>query len=329
MTTNKEIVNAAIEKANKTFGKGIARNLGEESVEDIEAISTGSKKLDNTLGIGGFPKGRITDLFGNEGSGKSSLTMHAIAEAQKEGAVAAFIDAEQAFTPTYAEQLGVNLEELVLIQPDYGEQALDIVDSLLDTDKMDIIIVDSVPALVPKAELEGDLEDQQVALQARMMSKALRRFKNKVRKTDTALIFINQIRSTMNSGWGGPSEKATGGKALKFYSDVRLEVKRGKSIKSGKQIMGHMLKVQAIKNKLAPPFRKCEIPFIYGEGIDLIHDLLRTAKDAELITRSGAWYYYKEDQIGQGKDAAKDFIRENKEQIENDLKEPQTTEEEE
>lgn len=319
--SDSKVTNKAIKKAEDKFGSNV---ITTKKIEDVGSVSTGSRKIDNILGVGGFPKSRITDLFGNEGSGKSTLTFQSIAEVLSDGGTAVFVDAEHAFTPDYGEQLGIDMDDdnFILVRPDYGEQALNIVDHFLEEADPDIIVVDSVPALVPKEELDGNLEDHKIALQARMMSKALRNFKSKVRKTETALIFINQIRSTMGSGWGS-SEKATGGKALKFYSDVRLQVKRGTTITKQDNIIGHELKTQAVKNKVAPPFKETSVHLIYGKGIDNTYDIIERAIEEDIIIKNSSWFYFEneENQIGQGMNSVIKFMNKdnNKEKILNRL----------
>jgi len=298
----------------RRFGKGAIMPLGAREGLKVETISTGSIALDLATGIGGIPRGRITELFGHESSGKTTIALHVIAEAQKEGGIAVFIDAEHALDPSYAKRIGVNTEELYISQPDYGEQALEIVENLINSGAVDVIVVDSVAALVPKEELEGKMEDTKVAMQARLMSQALRKLKGIVHRSNTALIFINQIREKIGA-YGNP-ETTPGGRALKFFADMRIEVRRGADIKDGERRIGNRVRVRVVKNKLAPPFQEAEFDIIYGEGISKISDLVDTAVERKVITRSGSWYSYGEVRLGQGREQVKKFLLENEDILE-------------
>ena len=303
---------AAMEKIEKDFGKGSIMKLGEERIDNIQVIPTGSIALDYALGVGGYPRGRIVEIYGPESSGKTTLAIHAIAEAQKQGGIAAFIDAEHAFDRFYAANLGVNVDELLISQPDNGEQALDIADQLIRSAAVDIIVIDSVAALTPKAELEGDMGDNKVGLQARLMSQALRKLTSTISKTNTTCIFINQLREKIGVMFGNP-ETTTGGNALKFYASVRLDIRKSQSIKDGETIIGNEVKVKVVKNKVAPPFRRAEFEIMYGEGICRVGEVVDLGVDFKILEKSGSWYSYNGSKLGQGKEATKGVLRDNPE----------------
>ena len=303
---------AAMEKIEKDFGKGSIMKLGEERIDNIQVIPTGSIALDYALGVGGYPRGRIVEIYGPESSGKTTLAIHAIAEAQKQGGIAAFIDAEHAFDRFYAANLGVNVDELLISQPDNGEQALDIADQLIRSAVVDIIVIDSVAALTPKAELEGDMGDNKVGLQARLMSQALRKLTATINKTNTTCIFINQLREKIGVMFGNP-ETTTGGNALKFYASVRLDIRKSQSIKDGETIIGNEVKVKVVKNKVAPPFRRAEFEIMYGEGICRVGEVVDLGVDFKILEKSGSWYSYNGSKLGQGKEATKGVLRDNPE----------------
>ena len=303
---------AAMAKIEKDFGKGSIMKLGEEKIDNIEVIPSGSIALDYALGVGGYPKGRIVEIYGPESSGKTTLAIHAIAEAQKQGGIAAFIDAEHAFDRFYAANLGVNVDELLISQPDNGEQALDIADQLIRSAAVDIIVIDSVAALTPKAELEGDMGDNKVGLQARLMSQALRKLTATISKTNTTCIFINQLREKIGVMFGNP-ETTTGGNALKFYASVRLDIRKSSSIKDGDNVIGNEVKVKVVKNKVAPPFRRAEFEIMYGEGICRIGEVVDLGVDFGILEKSGSWYSYNGSKLGQGKEATKRVVRDNPE----------------
>ena len=315
---------AALSQIEKQFGKGSIMRLGiGEVVEAIEVVSTGSLGLDIALGVGGLPRGRVVEIYGPESSGKTTLTLQVIAQMQKLGGTAAFIDAEHALDTGYAQKLGVNLQELLISQPDTGEQALEIVDALVRSGSVDLVVIDSVAALTPKAELEGEMGDSLPGLQARLMSQALRKLTGTVKKTNTMVVFINQIRMKIGVMFGNP-ETTTGGNALKFYSSVRLDIRRTGSIKRGEEVIGSETKVKVVKNKVAPPFKVAEFDILYGEGISREGEIIDLGVEAKIVDKSGAWYAYKGEKIGQGKDNAREFLRENPDislEIENRVRE--------
>ena len=298
----------AIKQIEKQYGKGSIMKLGERAAVDVDAISSGSIKIDEALGIGGYPKGRIIEIYGPESSGKTTLALHAIAEVQKKGGRAAYIDAENAIDPNYAKNLGVNIDELILSQPDSGEQGLQIAEMLIKSGAIDIIVVDSVAALVPQAELDGEMGDAQVGLQARMMSKAMRKLSGVMNRSECTAIFINQLREKVGIMFGNP-ETTPGGRALKFYASVRLDIRRSEAIKNGTEIIGNKVNVKVVKNKVAPPFKTASIEIMYGEGISYVAELLDLCVDHEIIPKSGAWFSYQGEKIGQGKEAAKNHIK--------------------
>lgn len=312
---NKEInkdglLEDAIKQIEKQYGKGSIMKLGERAAVDVDAISSGSIKIDEALGIGGYPKGRIIEIYGPESSGKTTLALHAIAEVQKKGGRAAYIDAENAIDPSYAKNLGVNIDELILSQPDSGEQGLQIAEMLIKSGAIDIIVVDSVAALVPQAELDGEMGDAQVGLQARMMSKAMRKLSGVMNRSECTAIFINQLREKVGIMFGNP-ETTPGGRALKFYASVRLDIRRSEAIKNGTEIIGNKVNVKVVKNKVAPPFKTASIEIMYGEGISYVAELLDLCVDHNIVKKSGAWFSYNGEKIGQGKEAAKNFIKSN------------------
>ena len=303
---------AAMAKIEKDFGKGSIMKLGDEKIENVEIIPTGSIGLNAALGVGGYPKGRIIEIYGPESSGKTTLAIHAIAEAQKQGGIAAFIDAEHAFDRFYAQKLGVNVDELLISQPDNGEQALEIADQLIRSSAIDIIVIDSVAALTPKAEIEGDMGDNRVGLQARLMSQALRKLTSTISKTNTTCIFINQLREKIGVMFGNP-ETTTGGNALKFYASVRLDIRRVTTIKDGDQPIGNQVRVKVVKNKVAPPFRKAEFEITFGDGISHIGELVDLSTELDIVKKSGSWFSYNDTKIGQGRDAVKRMLQDNPE----------------
>ena len=302
----------AIEKIEKDFGKGAIMKLGDKPAVSVETIPTGALALDVALGVGGIPRGRIIEVYGPESSGKTTLAQHIVAECQKKGGIAAFVDAEHALDPEYARNLGVNVDELLISQPDTGEQALDITEELVRSGAVDIIVVDSVAALVPKAEIEGSMEDQQMGLQARLMSKALRKLTGIIGKTNTTVIFINQLRQKIGVMYGNP-ETITGGNALKYYASVRLEIKRVEGIKGDGEDVGNHVRVRILKNKVAPPFRTAEFDIIFGKGICKIGNILDVAVDLDIVKKAGSWFSFNDDKLGQGRDKAKEFLANNPE----------------
>jgi len=294
------------------FGEGSIMKLGEAKKVDVDAIPSGSLSLDLALGVGGFPRGRVVEVFGPESSGKTTLTLHAIAEAQKQGGTAAFIDAEHALDPEYARRIGVNIDDLLISQPDTGEQALDIVETLVRSGAVDVIVIDSVAALTPRAEIEGEMGDQQIGLQARLMSKALRKITNLMSKSGTLVIFTNQIRMKIGIMFGNP-ETTTGGNALKFYASIRMDIRRIETLKDGANVIGNRTRIKVVKNKVAPPFKETEVTIYYGKGIDKFIDLADLGVQYGVIDKSGSWFSYKQEQLGQGKDAVVSFLKSNEE----------------
>ena len=303
---------AAMDKIEKSFGKGSIMKMGDDHVQEVEVIPTGSIALNAALGVGGYPKGRIIEIYGPESSGKTTLAIHAIAEAQKAGGIAAFIDAEHAFDRFYAAKLGVDIDNLWISQPDNGEQALEIAEQLIRSSAIDIIVIDSVAALTPKAEIEGDMGDNRVGLQARLMSQALRKLTSAISKTNTTCIFINQLREKIGVMSGNP-ETTTGGNALKFYASVRLDIRRANQLKDGEEVIGNQVRVKVVKNKVAPPFRKAEFDIMFGEGISRSGEIIDLGAELGIIKKSGSWYSYNDTKLGQGRDAAKQCIQDNPE----------------
>ena len=303
----KAALDAALKKIEKNYGKGSIMKLGEKIDQQVSTIPSGSLALDVALGVGGYPRGRIIEVYGPESSGKTTVALHAIAEVQKNGGTAAFIDAEHALDPQYAQKLGVNIDELLLSQPDTGEQGLEIAEAFVRSGAVDIVVVDSVAALTPKAEIEGEMGDTHVGLQARLMSQALRKLSGAISKSNTTAIFINQIREKVGVMFGNP-EVTPGGRALKFYSSVRLEVRRAEQLKQGTDIVGNRTKIKVVKNKVAPPFKIAEVDVMYGQGISQEGELLDMAVEKDIVDKSGAWYSYKEDRIGQGRENAKNYM---------------------
>lgn len=310
----KTALDAALKKIEKNFGKGSIMKLGEKADQQISTVPSGSLALDVALGVGGYPRGRIIEVYGPESSGKTTVALHAIAEVQKQGGTAAFIDAEHALDPAYAKKLGVNIDELLLSQPDTGEQGLEIADALVSSGAVDIIVIDSVAALVPRAEIDGEMGDTHVGLQARLMSQALRKLSGTINKTKTIAIFINQIREKVGVMFGNP-ETTPGGRALKFYATVRLEVRRSEQLKQGSDIVGNRTKIKVVKNKVAPPFKVAEIDIMYGEGISQEGELLDMAVDVDLVDKSGAWYSYNGERIGQGRENVKNYMTDHPEMV--------------
>ena len=301
-----------MEKLDKTFGKGAVMKLGDSPVEKVEIIPTGSITLDLALGINGYPKGRVVEIYGPESSGKTTLAIHAIAEVQKQGGIAAFIDAEHAFDQFYAKKLGVDIANLLISQPDNGEQALEIADNLIRSGAVDLVVIDSVAALTPKAEIEGEMGDSQMGLQARLMSKALRKLTGSISKAGCCCIFINQLREKIGVMFGNP-ETTTGGNALKFYSSVRLDIRRSTQLKDGEEVIGNRVKVKVVKNKVAPPFRKAEFDIMYGEGISKVGEIIDLGVELNILKKSGSWFSYGETRLGQGRDSIKTLLLDNPE----------------
>mgnify|MGYP006287408219 CR=1 FL=1 len=305
-------LNLTLDKIEKGYGKGTIMKMGDAAIVDVPVIGSGSIGLDVALGVGGYPRGRVIEIYGPESSGKTTLAIHAIAEAQKNGGIAAFIDAEHAFDRFYAKKLGVDIENLYISQPDNGEQALEITDHLIRSGAIDIIVIDSVAALTPKSEIEGEMGDSKMGLQARLMSQALRKLAGNISKTNTTCIFINQLREKIGVMFGNP-ETTTGGNALKFYSSVRLDIRRIGQLKDGDDVQGNRARVKVVKNKLAPPFRKAEFDIVYGEGISKVGELIDLGVELELVKKSGSWFSYGETRLGQGRDAVKSLIKDNPE----------------
>jgi recombination protein RecA len=312
LTDRRAALEMALRQIEKQFGKGSIMKLGESTHMQVETISSGSLALDIALGVGGFPRGRIIEVYGPESSGKTTVALHAIAEVQKAGGTAAFIDAEHALDPLYASKLGINIDELLLSQPDTGEQALEIAEALVRSGAVDIIVVDSVAALVPKAEIEGEMGDSHVGLQARLMSQALRKLSGAISKSNVIAIFINQLREKIGVMFGNP-ETTPGGRALKFYSTIRLDVRRVETIKQGNDMVGNRTKIKVVKNKVAPPFKQADIDIMYGEGISREGSIVDIATEMDIINKSGAWYSYNNERLGQGRENSKQFLKENKE----------------
>ena len=312
MARDEKLLDDTLKQIQKQFGKGSVMKLGDRANVNVDVISSGSLLIDQALGVGGYPKGRIIEIFGPESSGKTTLALHAIAELQKKGGRAAFIDAEHAVDPQYARALGVNIDELVLSQPDSGEQALEIADMLVRSQAIDLVVIDSVAALVPQAELDGEMSDANVGMQARMMSKAMRKMAGIMNRSECTVIFINQLREKIGIMFGNP-ETTSGGRALKFYSSVRVDIRRGEAIKQGKDIIGNKTRIRIVKNKVAPPFRLAEIEIRYGEGISRLGEVIDLGVEYDIIDKAGSWYSYKDDKIGQGREAVRTYLESNPE----------------
>ena len=312
MARDEKLLNDTLKQIQKQFGKGSVMKLGERANVDVDVISSGSLLIDQALGVGGYPKGRIIEIYGPESSGKTTLALHAIAESQKKGGRAAFIDAEHAVDPQYAKALGVNIDELVLSQPDSGEQALEIADMLVRSQAIDLVVVDSVAALVPQSELDGEMSDANVGMQARMMSKAMRKMAGIMNRSECTVIFINQLREKIGIMFGNP-ETTSGGRALKFYSSVRVDIRRGEALKEGKEIIGNKTRVRIVKNKVAPPFKLAEVEIRYGEGVSRLSEVIALGVEYDIIDKAGSWYSYGEDKIGQGKEAVRTYLKSNPE----------------